>query len=377
MERPQTTLASSAGLRTGTDRDWPATTSTAFRCGPHGGIEGFSSLFGYSRPRFGDSASSDAGFVVLLNSNVSGQARLRIASLAVRYLKAGVAAAGSGSRPTCRGSVPVARRLHHDANPRSQATAFLGWLFSGQTITVNGTRLRSVARIRRRDRSDSGVRTMFRLPKESEATRVFTTNEHERAGPRRGNRRPALCRTVAAVARGNRSLARAGVGRSGVDAAPLGRALDRACASREAVRLLAAQGLSTGLRHRGRAVGGGDHGRHGQGARHAKRLDRVVLPRHHALARHFDPCVRVHARRVACPRRHVAARIRDADLGCGRDPLRVSRVVGDDRVPGLGVPQSRFGQVRRHVSSAAAPRSVEYAALGAPVRRTPARPRPP
>jgi hypothetical protein len=36
----------------------------------------------------------------------------------------------------------------------------------------------------------------------------------------------------------------------------------------------------------------------------------------------------------------------------------------------LGVPKTP-------VNSAAAPRSVEHAALGAPVRRTPARPRPP
>ena len=36
-----------------------------------------------------------------------------------------------------------------------------------------------------------------------------------------------------------------------------------------------------------------------------------------------------------------------------------------------------LGGPKTHVNPAAAPRSVEHAALGAPVRRTPARPRPP
>jgi hypothetical protein len=38
--------------------------------------------------------------------------------------------------------------------------------------------------------------------------------------------------------------------------------------------------------------------------------------------------------------------------------------------------EKRVG-LKRHVKPAAAPRSVEHAALGAPVRRTPARPQPP
>ena len=144
---------------------------TAFRSWFHtGGIEGFSSLFGYS-------ISRDAGFVVLLNSNVSGTARLRIASLAVRYLKAEVdPPVGSEA------DVPADRlRLHvgyyHDANPRSQAMAFLGWLFDGQTITANGKRLRLVPVFDDAFNLIPVSETLFRLPQEPEATRVFTTNE--------------------------------------------------------------------------------------------------------------------------------------------------------------------------------------------------------
>ena len=171
MERPQTTLASGAGLRTGYGSGLASYDVDGFPMLVHsGGIEGFSSLFGYSTPL-------NAGFVVLLNSNVSGTARLRIASLAVQYLKPGIdPPVGSEA------SVPEDRlRSHvgyyHDANPRNQAMAFLGWLFNGQTITVSGTRLRSAPVF------DDAVdlipvsETMFRLAQEPEATRVFTTNE--------------------------------------------------------------------------------------------------------------------------------------------------------------------------------------------------------
>ena len=172
MERPRTTLASRAGLRTGYGSGLTSYDIDGFPMLVHsGGIEGFSSLFGYATAR-------DAGFVVLLNSNVSGEARLRIASLAVRYLKAGIEPpAGSEA------SVPQDRlRSHvgyyHDANPRSQATAFLGWLFNGQAITVNGNRLHSAPVFGDATDLIPVSDTVFRLPGESEATRVFTTNEY-------------------------------------------------------------------------------------------------------------------------------------------------------------------------------------------------------
>ena len=52
MERPQTTLASGAGLRTGYGSGLASYDVDGFPMLVHsGGIEGFSSLFGYSRPR--------------------------------------------------------------------------------------------------------------------------------------------------------------------------------------------------------------------------------------------------------------------------------------------------------------------------------------
>ena len=178
MERPQTTLASGAGLRTGYGSGLASYDVDGFPMLVHsGGIEGFSSLFGYSRPRFGDSTSRDAGFVVLLNSNVSGTARLRIASLAVRYLTAGVDPPSGSEANVPEDRLRSHAGYYHDANPRSQATAFLGWLFNGQTISANGTRLRSVAVFGDAIDLIPVSETMFRLPQEAEATRVFTIDE--------------------------------------------------------------------------------------------------------------------------------------------------------------------------------------------------------
>ena len=178
MERPQTTLASGAGLRTGYGSGLATYDVDGFPMLVHsGGIEGFSSLFGYSRPRFGDSPSGDAGFVVLLNSTVSGEARLRIASLAVRYLKAGVDPPVGSEADVPEDRLRSLVGYYHDANPRSQATAFLGWLFNGQTISANGKRLRSVAVFGDAIDLIPVSETMFRLPHEAEATRVFTTDE--------------------------------------------------------------------------------------------------------------------------------------------------------------------------------------------------------
>src|SRR5688500_1616615 len=84
MEHPRTTVASNAGLRTGYGSGIASTQVEGFPILGHGGgIEGFSSLYGYSTSR-------DVGYVILLNSTHSPDAMRRIAKLAVRYLKADV-----------------------------------------------------------------------------------------------------------------------------------------------------------------------------------------------------------------------------------------------------------------------------------------------
>jgi hypothetical protein len=172
MQRPRTTLAATAGLRTGYGAGLATYDVDGFPLLVHsGGIEGFSSLFGYS-------TSHDAGFVVLLNSNVSGAARLRIASLAVRYLTAAVDPPVGAMATVSADRLRSHAGYYHDANPRMQATAFLSWLLSGQTITVNGARLRSVSIAGDTIDLIPVSETSFRRPDESEATHVFTVNEH-------------------------------------------------------------------------------------------------------------------------------------------------------------------------------------------------------
>ncbi len=114
---------------------------------------------------------------VLLNSTHSAEAMRRISQLAVRYLKADVEAPPKPQATIAESTLRSHEGYYHDANPRNQAMAFLEWLLSGETISVER---RSAAAIRcsaaARDLipvSDS----LFRFEADAEATRVFANDD--------------------------------------------------------------------------------------------------------------------------------------------------------------------------------------------------------
>ncbi|MEX2271585.1 MAG: serine hydrolase domain-containing protein [Vicinamibacterales bacterium] len=171
MEHPATTLASRAGLHSGYGTGLFNTFVEGFpMLGHNGGIAGFSSVFAYSTAR-------DVGYAVLLNARYSAEARRRIERLAVRYLKADV-------EPPPKPEADVAETIlrgyegyYHQANPRNQAFAFIEWLFGGQTISVNGKRLRATSVFGDDVPLIPVSENLFRLEADPEPTRVFTADD--------------------------------------------------------------------------------------------------------------------------------------------------------------------------------------------------------
>ena len=171
MEHPRTTVAAAAGLQAGYGSALASSFVEGFpMLGHSGGIEGFMSVFGYSTAR-------DVGYVVLLNATHSGEAMRRITRLAVRYLKADVE---PPAKPTAEVSDQVLRQYegyYHEANPRLQAFAFVQWLTSGRTISVDGTRLKSNPVFGPPAPLYPVSDNLFRLDIDPEPTRVFTRND--------------------------------------------------------------------------------------------------------------------------------------------------------------------------------------------------------
>ncbi|HUQ89038.1 MAG TPA: serine hydrolase domain-containing protein, partial [Vicinamibacterales bacterium] len=135
MEHPRTTVASYAGLRTGYGSGIASTEVAGFpMLGHAGGIDGFESVYAYS-------ISRDVGYVILLNSTHAPEAIERIAKLAVRYLKADVEPPPKPKATVADATLHKYEGYYHDANPRNQAFAFIGWLMSGRSVRVNGDHL--------------------------------------------------------------------------------------------------------------------------------------------------------------------------------------------------------------------------------------------
>ena len=173
MEHPRTTVASAAGLQAGYGSAFASSFVEGFpMLGHNGGIEGFSSSFAYSTAR-------DVGYVVLLNSTHSGEAMRRISALAVRYLKADVE---PPAKPTAEVSEAVLRQYegyYHEANPRTQAFAFVQWLMSGRSIAVDGKRLQARPVFGEATSLYPVSDNLFRLGTDPEPTRVFTRGDSE------------------------------------------------------------------------------------------------------------------------------------------------------------------------------------------------------
>jgi len=171
MEHPRSSLASAAGLRTGYGSAIMASTTEGFpMLGHTGGIDGFSSLYAYS-------AARDVGYVVLLNSTHSDEAIARLSQLAVRYLKAEIAAPSPPQAQVTAATLQRYEGYYHQANPRLQAMAFVDWLTSGSSVTATATGLRMDPVFGDSENLIPVSDNLFRTGGDAEATRVFAADE--------------------------------------------------------------------------------------------------------------------------------------------------------------------------------------------------------
>lgn len=135
MERPQTTIASRAGLLYGYGSGLASQSLAGYPILGHGGgIDGFASMFGYSTAR-------DVGFVVLLNGTYSPSAMRQLTTLAMRYLKRDVEPPTPPEVGPAEGVLAALEGYYHADGARNQIMAGVEWLTSGYTVTAVGNRL--------------------------------------------------------------------------------------------------------------------------------------------------------------------------------------------------------------------------------------------
>ena len=171
MEWPRTTLASTAGVRSGYGLGIFSTITLPYHVlGHNGGIDGFLSAYGYSPSR-------DVGYVVLLNSTHSPAALTRLTSLAIRYLKREVEPPPKPTLAATRDELQQFAGYYRDTSPRNAILAGAQFLRDGRTIAVEGDRLVLTP--------DFGPSTplvpvnpgLFRREREIDASLAFTTTE--------------------------------------------------------------------------------------------------------------------------------------------------------------------------------------------------------
>lgn len=174
MERSSTTLASAAGVRLtyGSGMAWTLTLPFPV-LGHGGGIEGFTSTYGYSPTR-------DVGYVILLNSGApsAGRAIDALSSLAIRYLKRDVDPPVKPETRVDTALLDAYEGYYQDANPRNQIVWPLQWFLAGRIVERDGDELymRSLAGDRTRLIPVSEAR--FRRERDLDATMVFTRDAH-------------------------------------------------------------------------------------------------------------------------------------------------------------------------------------------------------
>jgi CubicO group peptidase (beta-lactamase class C family) len=171
MERPQTSIAARAGLLYGYGTGLASQTLAGYPVLGHGGgIEGFSSMFGYSTSR-------DAGYVVLLNGTYAPQALRRLTSLAIRYLKREVEPPPKPEATPGPEALRVLEGYYHVDGGRSQIFAGVEWLRSGQSVSASGNTLVAAPVFGRPQVLVPLSDNIFRRQEDVTPSRVFTTDD--------------------------------------------------------------------------------------------------------------------------------------------------------------------------------------------------------
>jgi hypothetical protein len=176
MERPRTSLSASAGLIYGYGSGIASRSLAGFPVLGHGGgIDGFSSAYGYA-------AARDAGWVVLVNGTYAPSAVERLSELAVRYLKRDVEPPAKPEHQASPGVLDGHAGYYHAEGSRNEVMGALEWITGGSTVRADGNSLvvtpvfgRGQARLI--PVSD----TLFRREQDVTPSRVFTTDEDGRA----------------------------------------------------------------------------------------------------------------------------------------------------------------------------------------------------
>lgn len=174
MERPRTSIAARAGLIYGYGTGIVSRSLAGFAVLGHGGgIDGFSSVYGYS-------AARDAGWVVLLNGTYAPEAIDRLSSLALGYLKRDVEPPAKPELPIAPGVLAGHAGYYHPEGSRNEVFASVDWLAGGATISAEGNRLVSRGVLGGRQVLVPVSGTLFRREDDVTPSRVFTTDDDGR-----------------------------------------------------------------------------------------------------------------------------------------------------------------------------------------------------
>ena len=174
MERPRTSLSSRAGLIYGYGTGIASRSLAGFPVLGHGGgIDGFSSSYGYS-------AGRDVGWAVLVNASYGSEAVERLSALALGYLKRDVA-------PPVKPELAVAPEVlaayagyYQPEGSRNEVFGAIEWLTGGTTIRPEGNALVARPVLGQSQRLVPTSDNLFRRADDVTPSRVFTTDDESR-----------------------------------------------------------------------------------------------------------------------------------------------------------------------------------------------------
>lgn len=174
MERPQTSIAARAGLLYGYGTGIASQSLAGFPVLGHGGgIDGFSSMYGYSTSR-------DVGYVVLLNGTYAPQALSRLTALALRYLKRDIDPPPAPVSTLDPEALAGLEGYYHPEGSRNQIMAGIEWLTGGQTVRAEGNALGIAPVLGRAVTLVPVSPTLFRRSTDVTPSRVFTAGDDGR-----------------------------------------------------------------------------------------------------------------------------------------------------------------------------------------------------
>ena len=170
MERPRTSLSAKAGLIYGYGTGITSRSLAGFPVlGHNGGIDGFSSSYGYS-------AGRDVGWVVLVNASYGGAAVERLSALALSYLKRDVAPPSKPELPVAPAVLAGYEGYYQPEGFRNEVFGAIEWLTGGTTVRAEGNGVWAQTILGSRQRLVPTSDNLFRRSEDITPGVVFTTD---------------------------------------------------------------------------------------------------------------------------------------------------------------------------------------------------------